>query len=97
MLEIENYAKEAVVHWNAPPPALARELCIAALKLHCSKNKSAKKRDWRTAFVHTKGRDHYGRWKMEDGSDARKNSAFFKSQVVERHLKKKPKFSFWSS
>ena len=55
-LEIENYAKEAVVHWNAPPPALARELCIAALKLHCGKNKSAKKRDWRTAFVHTKGR-----------------------------------------
>ena len=78
-LEIENYA---------PPPALARELCIAALKLHCSKNKSAKKRDWRTAFVHTKGRDH-------NSGDARKNSAFFKSQVVERHLKKKPKFSFW--
>ena len=89
-LEIENYAKEAVVHWNAPPPALARELCIAALKLHCSKNKSAKKRDWRTAFVHTKGRDH-------NSGDARKNSAFFKSQVVERHLKKKPRFGFWSS
>ena len=65
-----------------------------ALKLHCSKNKSAKKRDWRTAFVHTKGRDHHG-------SDARKNSAFFKSQsqsqVVERHLKKKPQFNFWPS
>ena len=58
--------------------------------MHCSKNKSAKKRDWRTAFVHTKGRDH-------NSGDARKNSAFFKSQVVERHLKKKPRFGFWPS
>ena len=79
-----------MVHWNAPPPALARELCIAALKLHCKKKKGAKKRDWRTAFVHTNGRDHHG-------SGARKNSAFFKSQVVERHLKKKPRFGFWPS
>ena len=30
---------------------------LLALKLHCGKNKSAKKRDWRTAFVHTNGRE----------------------------------------
>ena len=47
------------------------------------KNKSAKKRDWRTAFVHTKGRDH-------NSGNARKNGAFFKSQVVERPTDQPP-------
>jgi hypothetical protein len=26
-LEIEGYAEEAVIHWNAPPLALSQQLC----------------------------------------------------------------------
>ena len=52
--EIENYTKEAVVHWNAPPPAKAKLFLIKALKHRFGDN-------WRTAFVHASERDHHGR------------------------------------
>ena len=52
--EIENYTKEAAVHWNAPPPAKAKLFLIKALKHRFGDN-------WRTAFVHASERDHHGR------------------------------------
>ena len=53
-LELENYAEEAIVHWNAPPLAQSKGFVTAALKRHF------KKKDWRTAFTHASDRDRSG-------------------------------------
>jgi hypothetical protein len=55
-LEIEHYAQEAVIHWNAPPLATSRGFCEAALKHQFTDHK----KDWTSAFSHSSHRDHKG-------------------------------------
>ena len=83
--KIETYTNEAVVHWNAPPIALARAFCIKVLKQHFGDN-------WRSAFVHTSDRDRHGA-----ANGARKRKAFVESEVVERIRKQKPKLDFMAA
>jgi hypothetical protein len=82
-LEIEHYAQEAVIHWNAPPLAKSRGFCEAALKHQFPDHK----KDWTSAFSHSSHRDHKGK-------AGGKRKAFFVSKTMEREVNKQPKFSF---
>jgi hypothetical protein len=55
-LEIESYAEEAVIAWNAPPLAQSRWLCEEALQPQYKDSKT----DWRSAFSHSEARNHHG-------------------------------------
>jgi hypothetical protein len=80
--EIENFAQEAIIHWNAPPLAKSKGYCTAVLQRHFEDNKRVS--DWRTAFQHKGDRDMCGK----------KRQSLFVSDVIKGQLQKKAKFTF---
>ena len=78
-IDIETYAEEAVIHWNGPPPAQSKGICIEALKAMFGDK-------WKTAFQHQVDYTEQGR--------GRKRKAFVTSDTVARLRRQKPKLAF---
>ena len=82
-IDIETYAEEAVIHWNGPPPAQSKGICIEALK-------AIYKDKWKTAFEHTQDRDHHALFSRK----GQKRKAVFSSATAERLRRQKPRLAF---
>ena len=78
-IDIETYTEEAVIHWNGPPPAQSKGICIEALKAMFGAR-------WKTAFEHQVEYTEEGRGK--------KRKLGLASLTVERLRSEKPKLAF---